>query len=293
MLQPFAQWGTYYQQLADQGGCLKGRHVRYDDVKERILERWPLHWLNSHGLAMDETDISWLHTIFRKHRKSFSYLEHIVALDAFLPDSWQMNDVLTEVSRIRTRPSVPVTVSATFNESSSEQKANARTAWMNLLEQNSVKQARFENGGLYAWLYRHDKEWLLLANRPFYLATARENRRIDWSQRDLLICRQLIKIRNSYKTLLDSPRWSRNWYLSKLAHSASVEKNIHKLPLTSLFFKRYCEDISDYQIRRISKALSCLETEGIQRWRLLRVAGLSDVRLTNHARYMLHEIVGD
>jgi len=65
------------------------------------------------------------------------------------------------------------------------------------------------------------------------------------------------------------------------------------MPLTGLFFKRFCEDISDYQIRRITKALSCLETEDIHRWRLLRNAGLSDERLTNDARVLLHKMMGD
>jgi len=289
----FAQWTAYYHQLAEMGDCLAGHNVRHEAVRERILGRWPALWLESHGLAVSDTESNWLHSIFRKHRKSFSYLEHIVVLDAFLPDTWRIDEVLAEVSSIRTSLKTPVTEPPIADESVNEQQANTRAQWITLIRRKSAKQARSENGALYAKLYRHDRGWLLSTNRQFYLTMTRKNRRVNWRQRDLATCRQLIKIRNAHKSLLDSPRWSRNWYLSKLGKSTIVEKNIHKMPLTGLFFKRFCEDISDYQIRRITKALSCLETEDIHRWRLLRNAGLSDERLTNDARVLLHKMMGD
>jgi hypothetical protein len=188
---------------------------------------------------------------------------------------------------------MPVTKPLISNESVTEQQANTRAQWLSLIRQKNVKQARSENGALYTKLYRYDREWLLSTNRQFYLSMARKNRRVNWRQRDLATCRQLIKVRNAYKSLFDSPRRSRNWYLSKLEKSAIVEKNIHKMPVTNLFFKRFCEDISNYQIRRMTKALSCLETKDIQRWRLLRDAGLSDERLTKDARCLLHKMVRD
>ncbi|MCF7967016.1 MAG: TnsD family transposase [Methylobacter tundripaludum] len=289
----FAQWTAYYHQLADAGDCLAGHNIRHEAVKERVLGCWPTLWLESHGLAISDTESNWLHSIFRKHRKSFSYLEHIVVLDAFLPDTWRIDEVLAEVSSIRTSLKTPVTEPSIADESVNERQANTRAQWLSLIRRKSVKQARSENGALYATLYRHDRVWLLSTNRQFYLTMSRQNRRVDWRQRDMIICRQLIKIRNAHKSLLDSPRWSRNWYLSKLGKSAIIEKNIHKMPLTSLFFKRFCEDIPEYQIRRITKALSCLETENMHRWRLLRNAGLSDERLTNDARVLLHKMVGD
>jgi hypothetical protein len=289
----FAQWSTYYRHLAGTGDCLAGHNIRHEAVRERVLRRWSAPWLESHGLAISDTECNWLHSIFRKHRKSFSYLEHIVVLDAFLPDTWQIDEVLAEVSSIRTTFNTPVTESPISDESVTEQQANARAQWLSLIRQKSVKQARSENGALYTKLYRYDREWLLSTNRQFYLSMARKNRRVNWRQRDLATCRQLIKVRNAYKSSFDSPRWSRNWYLSKLEKSAIVEKNIHKMPLTNLFFKRFCEDIPNYQIRRMTKALSCLETEDIQRWRLLRDAGLSDERLTKDARCLLHKMMRD
>jgi hypothetical protein len=286
----FVQWSIYYRQLASMGGCLVGSHVRHEAVQERVLERWPRLWLNAHGLAISDAESTWLHSIFRKHRKSFSYLEHIVVLEAFLPDKWRIDDVLAQVSSIRTSLSVSVDIPVS-EENVTEQQAENRAQWLALIKRKNVKQARSENGWLYAWLYRHDRRWLLSTNSRFYLPTVRQSRRVDWQKRDLFTCRQLIKIRNACKSLVDLPRQSRNWYLSKLEQSAMVEKNLSKMPLTVLFFKRFCEDVSDYQIRRLTQALHCLEAEGKPRWRLLRVAGLSEERLTNDARNLLHEIM--
>ncbi|MDP1664237.1 MAG: TnsD family Tn7-like transposition protein [Methylobacter sp.] len=287
----FAQWGLYYRQLGGKASCLAGRNIRHEAVRERVLARWPVSWLNEHGLTIPETDTSWLRAIFRKHRKSFSYLEHIVALDSLLPDSWQIDDVLAEVISIRTSRYLPNTDMPISDEHITEQLADKRAQWLALIKGENIKRVRLKNGALYAWLYRHDRVWLLSMNRQFYLPAVRQNHRVDWRQRDLCTCRQLIKIRNACKSLLNCPRRSRNWYLSKLDKSATVEKNIRKMPLSASFFKRHCEEVSDYQIRRLNLALQCLGTECNQKWRLLRFAGLSEERLSHEARSWLDNIL--
>ncbi len=288
----FEQWSRFYHGLAGKERCLAGQNVRHEAVRERVLARWSPSWLNTHGLGIQETETTWLRAMFRKHRKAFSYLEHIVVLDSLLPNGWQIDEVLTEVRSIT--PSAKLLHSDRFinDDLVSEQTANKRAQWLAATEQNSVKCARTENAALYAWLYRHDKEWLLTLNRQFRLVPAGENQRVDWRRRDLCICRQLIKIYKAYKSLRDTPRLSRNWYLSKLDNSATVEKNLSKMPLTTLFFERYCDAIKDYQIRRLNQAFDHLEPELLCRWRLLRLAGLSEERLTTEARYWLNRSLG-
>ncbi|MBS9490614.1 transcriptional antiterminator, partial [Citrobacter braakii] len=97
-----------------------------------------------------------------------------------------------------------------------------------------------------------------------------------------------------HELMLDSPRLSRNWYLSKLPSGAMIEKNLCSMPLTSLFFQRYCEDITGYQIRRLALAARLLVQTGnsLRRWRLLRLAGLSDERLTSLADDLLRDVLG-
>lgn len=283
----FAQWSRFYHGLAGSVGCLAGRQVRHDAVRERVLIRWSTTWLSTHGLALQQNEADWLRSIFRKHRKAFSYLEHIVVLDSFLPDGWQIDEVLAEVGSIRLGAEIPIPDMKISDDSLTEQTTNKRAEWLAVTAQDSVKQARSRNAALYAWLYRHDKAWLLSVNSESHVAPVGENRRVDWRHRDFSVCRQLFKVYNHYKTLLDAPRMSRNWYLSKLDNRATVEKNLSKMPLTNAFFGRHCEAIQDYQIRRLNQAVNSLQPELLRRWRLLRLAGLSEERLTTEARCWL------
>jgi len=115
------------------------------------------------------------------------------------------------------------------------------------------------------------------------------NTRVDWHARDVAVVRELIRIRNKYQKLVDAPRRSRNWYLSNFSNSASLEKNIARLPVTNLFFEKYCESIAEYQVRRIERSkLACDKgASPLRRWKLLKLSGLSEERLTNEARSVL------
>lgn len=106
------------------------------------------------------------------------------------------------------------------------------------------------------------------------------------------ITRQLIKIRKQRQLDIDAPRGLRNWYLSKIGQVSSVEKNLYKLPTASLFFKKYCESVTDYQIRRITLATSILKEQATitHSWRILRKAGLSKERITDLAKNHLNTV---
>ena len=290
----FVQWSNYYSQLARQAGLKQGKIIQYERIKQRVLERWPVSWLNQHGLMVTENQTCWLRAIFRKHRKTFSYLEHIVVLESFLPEQWRIDQVLAEVITIpvisvsnTTSITVPGNVSALI-------RSVHRQTWLGMVKQHGTKLSR-ENGGgsTYAWLYRYDRDWLIATNGLFQLSTARNIERVNWRARDLRITRQLINIRKKRQQDLDAPRGSRNWYLSTIGQTSTIEKNTHKLPMVSLFFQKYCESVAEYQIRRIASATSFLRSCGTtsHHWRILRKAGLSEERITVLARNYLNILV--
>ena len=70
-----------------------------------------------------------------------------------------------------------------------------------------------------------------------------------------------------------------------------IEKNQDKLPLVSAFLNRYSEDVSNYQIRRLSHVLidSILNNQALQRWEILRLAKLSDERITPESSRFLEQ----
>lgn len=289
-----AQWTAYYKRLADRNDCGKGRYVKYDDIADRVIQCWSKQWLAANGITVDDTQSCWLRCIFRKHRKSFSYLEHIVALQAFLPDGWNINDILTEVSQMPVDGKV---------EPAGERAAEVDEAvrreyqqkWTVLVKQHGVKPARNQNegGAIYAWLYRHNKEWLLAFNKQYRVYQKPINNRVNWPQRDRQTVRQLLKLLKSFTGQMNHPQMTQNWYFSQMQSPSTIEKNLDKMPLCRLFFKRYCEDTTNYQIRRVTRAVAQLNVPGaLKRWQVLRLAGLSEERLKRGTREFLTKILG-
>jgi hypothetical protein len=85
------------------------------------------------------------------------------------------------------------------------------------------------------------------------------------------------------------------WFLSHIDHASTVEKKLCNLPLTKLFFDKYCETIEDYQIRRITNIINSvpLDRHNWKPWKILRLSGLSEERLREQARRFLELILRD
>lgn len=192
-----AQWTAYYKNLAVINGHSKGRFIKYEEIEDRVLHHWPVKWLSKHGLDINKSQSCWLRAIFRKHRKSFSYLEHIVVLQSFLPALWDITTVLDEVSCMSIKRKSHIALLAT-NEVSTEFKNINRENWEALVKQHGVKSARQQRqgGSIYAWLYKHDKAWLLELDSQYRIYPCPINKRVDWPKKDKRTVYQLIQIRN-------------------------------------------------------------------------------------------------
>ena len=170
-----------------------------------------------------------------------------------------------------------------------------RNKWLQAVRRYGTKQARKNGfGDVYAWLYRHDRHWLIAINHQHSVKPDKHQTRLDWRKRDIDTVRELIQLRYATEQELLLPRRSINWYLAQLQHKATIEKNLKHLPLCRLFFDRYCENIEQYQIRRITRTVIRLEAadNDLKRWQVLRMSGLSEQRLTDWARTFLQEVIG-
>lgn len=58
-------------------------------------------FLSQYHLDDLASESSWLHNIFRKHRKSFSYLEHILVIEAFLNADWSFAEIFNQVKSFK------------------------------------------------------------------------------------------------------------------------------------------------------------------------------------------------
>lgn len=284
------QWGIYYQQLAHDLGLSKKSRVNHEKVKERVLSFWGEKWLLEHNLQIESSEYNWLLNAFRKHRKTFSYLEHLVVLHALLPPGWKLSDVIQRVKHVRdSRKNTPHSSQVV----TTQQIKDYRNEWLEVVQTLGTKRARLEGyGATYTWLYRHDREWLLATNSKYELPHSNASERVNWNKRDKHTVKELFKLLYRTEVQLDAPRRTRNWFIYQCKSPSTIEKKLHLLPLCSSFFQRYCEDVSEYQIRRITRTVAEAFQQGkrLKRWQILRYSGLSDQRLTKLAEMALSKI---
>lgn len=163
----FAQWTEFYRELAADFGFKRGQHIHHDEIHHHISALFSQAILESLNLkAVIRSDTCWLKGIFRKHRKAFSYLEHGIIWHALLPN-WYPSDILNCVRAMKIGPHCykhEVSPDVSNHLSASEPFTDKRQTWSILVERFGVKSARESirgGGACYAWLYRHDRKWLL------------------------------------------------------------------------------------------------------------------------------------
>ncbi len=234
------QWTSYYRAILFDHELNRGKHIDYKQLKEKVISFFGSKWLQKYGLYPDEIETCWLKTIFRKHRKAFSYLEHLVVWHSILRSDWQVSDVLKQVHlqpRENKTPYTPIL------DASKNDKVKHRELWLAGVAKNGVNYARKHKFGyVYMWLYRHDRKWLLQVNDQFKIPNIIKNPRIDWHKRDWHLVKLLCGIKNDSELKLDDPRHSMIWYLSKLYCGSTVGKHLNDLPLCKLFFMKFCEN---------------------------------------------------
>lgn len=288
----FSQWSRWYANLAAGHSFNRGSQVRHELVREKVVGFWGADWLSRYGLLPDDTETNWLRNMFRKHRKAFSYLEHLLVLHAFMEAGWKLAEVVDTVTRLDPKKKNPTKQLKGTDES---ELSKYRSRWLVAVKEYGTKRARLNGfGDIYAWLYRRDRQWLLEVNRSHKVPEPKHQTKVDWHRRDMDTVKTLIALRNESELRLDDPRRSRNWYMNRLEHKAPIEKHLDLLPLCSLFFDRYCENIFEYQIRRMTRTAIRIKRDGepLKRWQVLRWSGLSEERLTEPARRFMKEILG-
>lgn len=283
------QWGLFYNKLAHDNGITRGDKVIYEMLQQKVLSCWSINRLHKRGATIDDSESSWLRMIMRKHRKSFSYLEHIIVLESLLGSNWKFKNILNAVKK-QTRSKL-VIVAKPGKPISPDVLTAKRNAWLEIIKTKGTRAGRLSGKDyLYTWLYRNDRSWLIEINNKYRRTTCSENRRINWSTRDLEILKRLEAIKTYVEEKPDSPRRTKNWYCGQ-AGCRLYAKKMHKLPLSSAYLEMIHERVADYQIRRLKLTLQThdLAEARMTFYRLLRLSGLSEERLRPRTReYLRH-----
>ncbi|WP_067842646.1 TnsD family Tn7-like transposition protein [Amphibacillus sediminis] len=127
----------------------------------------------------------------------------------------------------------------------------------------------------YAYLYRHDKEWLF-KQLPNIRTREKPKATVDWEVRDR---EYSFKVKKFYNELimLDKPvRITISIVGKRLGILSNLEKHLDKLPQTKKFLNEVTETIQQFQIRRCSKIIDQMlqEQESVKLWKVQRIGAV-------------------
>lgn len=128
----------------------------------------------------------------------------------------------------------------------------------------------------YAWLYRHDRDWLN-GNSPEYKKIQTKAARVDWNARD---SEALQKVKTAVTEILKTKGKPERISLSRIGRIcgllALLEKHLDKLPQTKAYVQDVSETDEDYRKRRMIWAAQELSELGEEPklWKVMRKAGI-------------------
>ncbi|MCP3865791.1 TnsD family Tn7-like transposition protein [Pseudoalteromonas sp.] len=282
------QWSHYYQNLARSLNLMTGKQVDHEQISALVRGAWGDCWLHRNGLSL-EIDNNWLLAIFRKHRRPFTYLHHLVVMIALLGDSISIE---AECSKVSSLPNEPSRRNHYSNSEYDERKGEYRSIWLKLVNQfKTLKEIRATKEGarVYSWLYRFDRKWQKM-HMLTRLSQERVDNRVDWVKRDRELVRLLLNVEKIAYSELTLPRKSRAWFVKQVAATNVIPDNLNKLPLCECFLSRYPESVEEYQLRRLLAIVVNKLNNGQaipKRYELERSAGLSKERIRKPAAEVL------
>lgn len=139
-----------------------------------------------------------------------------------------------------------------------------------------IKTLRIAAGAAYAWLYRHDRVWLIanIAARP-YTPVKRSSLRVDWVQRDRTLAEAVTAEAARAQSSPANGRISATSLLRATGFEASSRRNLKKLPLLEQAVAEHAEDDDAFCQRRRALAQAALATRGYTapaEWRIQKAS---------------------
>ncbi|WP_198556086.1 TnsD family Tn7-like transposition protein, partial [Halomonas sp. MES3-P3E] len=274
----FDQWSRYYNIESKRLALLSHRGVNHKITDRRIHSYWGNDWMRHHGLSTDHGS-DWIIKIFRKHKSSFSYLQHFSCWLGVRGDSLEiiLHDELKKVLQYSESTNKTKKIKYSNND---EKRIEYRKEWISCLKKYEyLCDIRNDKNGrrFYSWLYRYDFSWLE-KNKPVQKINKECFRNVDWKKRDRSVVRYLIDMERSIWQRLDGRRRSMSWYCQQLKVKSFYSLKVEKMPLCRLFFIKYAETVEEYQARRLAYHLSCMITAKrgeVNSYELYKKAGLS------------------
>ncbi|MEL6439083.1 MAG: TnsD family transposase [Cyanobacteria bacterium J06621_8] len=171
----------------------------------------------------------------------------------------------------------PKKVTSSDSEEINQEK---KDIWLKLQQDNpksSKTEVRKLAPDVYAWLYRHERQWLN-NNSPKLQKPKASVNRVDWNVRDREILEQTKNIVKKLQQEDKPVRITVGRIGSCLGLKGLFDKHLNKLPQTRIYLESAMETVEDFQIRRIDWAVEELDKQGeeVMEWKILKLASLRE-----------------
>lgn len=162
-----------------------------------------------------------------------------------------------------------------------QERASRRKDWLALQRRHpalSVTEVRAKAPGIYAWLYRHDRSWLISERlKPSGAPSPKCRTRVDWAARDRELSAKARAAAAADQDQLNGGRRSITGLMRAIGKEASLRRNLYRLPELRRQLLLHSETRAQFRKRRNAAALDKLRSLGHQEpadWRVARAAGL-------------------
>lgn len=287
----FNRWTLFYRNLAAELGLVRNSRVCHQEIHRLLKTTWAGTVFQDQFQFLENN--YWLTNLFRKHRKSFHPLRHLLVTTALVPEL-SVTKLLEKVRRLSDRISVPSHSSKKVTVR--DDVAEYRSSWVGMLKRHpsaGVKELRcIESGGaIYSWLYRNDKNWLM-SNKPRRKVNAQSHYIVNYSDWDAKNVEHLESVYEGMANVRNRPRLTRTRFIKELPRSNSVEKHLSDLPKTSQWITSHEESVEDHQLGRLRIAYEQIKSNHLEvkRWRLLRVANIREELVTPKIETEIQEL---
>ncbi len=167
-----------------------------------------------------------------------------------------------------------------------------KTAWLQLrrrLPGASITNLRKDAPAVYAFLRRHNREWLD-QHRPLQRRGNPIQNRVNWFERDAYIVKQLDSAAERLLLVAPPIRLTKTAILREAGLAWACGRKSELLPATHAKLSRLAEDRISFAIRRIDATRTAVQNRGVRipRWMLIRLAGVRpDLAATRYVREAL------
>ncbi|MBE2911508.1 TnsD family Tn7-like transposition protein [Anoxybacillus flavithermus] len=160
-----------------------------------------------------------------------------------------------------------------------DQLAERKNKWLELQElypEKSKTELRKMAPDVYAFLYRHDRDWLNKYS-PSKKRIQPPKQRVNWDKRDKEILKMVKEVVRTWDLGADKPtRITKTSIGKKINQLSLLEKKGDKLPKTMNYISQVEESLESFQMRRVEFVIEKLKQEGqpIIEWQIYKKAGL-------------------